>query len=79
MNGTPIDAIAANNDEMAIGAVMALSQAKNKKVLVAGIDGTPDGVKFVQNGNMALTIFQDARGKAIGSVRVARALLDKNH
>ncbi|ORM71752.1 substrate-binding domain-containing protein [Pantoea rwandensis] len=77
LNGTPIDAIAANNDEMAIGAVMALNQAKNTKVLVAGIDGTPDGVKFVQNGGMALTIFQDARGQATGSVKVARALLDK--
>lgn len=77
LNGTPIDAIAANNDEMAIGAIMALNQANNKKVLVAGIDGTPDGVKFVQNGSMALTIFQDARGQATGSVKVARALLDK--
>jgi ribose transport system substrate-binding protein len=77
LNGTPIDAIAANNDEMAIGAVMALSQANNKKVMVAGIDGTPDGVKFVQNGGMALTIFQDARGQATGSVKVAHALLDK--
>lgn len=28
LNGTPIDAIAANNDEMAIGAIMALKQAK---------------------------------------------------
>ncbi len=77
LNGTPIDAIVANNDEMAIGAIMALSQANNKKVLVAGIDGTPDGVKFVQNGSMALTIFQDARGQATGSVKVTRALLDK--
>lgn len=77
LNGTPIDAIAANNDEMAIGAVIALNQAKNKKVLVAGIDGTPDGVKFVQNGGIALTIFQDARGQATGSVKVVRALIDK--
>ncbi len=28
LNGVPIDAIAANNDEMAIGAIMALKQAK---------------------------------------------------
>lgn len=77
LNGSPIDAIAANNDEMAIGAIMALSQAKNSKILVAGIDGTPDGVKFVQNGRMTLTIFQDARGQATGAVNVTRALLDK--
>lgn len=77
LNGTPINAIAANNDEMAIGAIMALNQAGNKNILVAGIDGTPDGVKFVQSGRMTLTIFQDARGQATGAVKVARALLDK--
>ena len=77
LNGTPINAIAANNDEMTIGAIMALNQAGNKNILVAGIDGTPDGVKFVQSGRMTLTIFQDARGQATGAVKVARALLDK--
>jgi ribose transport system substrate-binding protein len=77
LNGTPINAIAANNDEMAIGAIMALNQAGNKDILVAGIDGTPDGVKFVQSGRMTLTIFQDARGQATGAVKVTRALLDK--
>ncbi|QUY50596.1 substrate-binding domain-containing protein [Serratia plymuthica] len=77
LNGRPIDAIAANNDEMAIGAIMALNQAKNKSVLVAGIDGTPDGLQFIKNGGMVLTIFQDAKGQAIGAVQVTRALLEK--
>jgi ribose transport system substrate-binding protein len=53
LNQRPIDAIAANNDEMAIGAIMVLNQAKNEKILVAGIDGTPDGQQFVKNGKMA--------------------------
>lgn len=30
LNGTPINAVVANNDEMAIGAIMALNQAKKK-------------------------------------------------
>lgn len=77
LNQRPIDAIAANNDEMAIGAIMALSQAKNSKILVAGIDGTPDGQQFIKNGKMALTIFQDAKGQATGAVQVTKALLDK--
>lgn len=77
LNQRPIDAIAANNDEMAIGAIMALSQAKNEKILVAGIDGTPDGQQFIKNSKMALTIFQDARGQATGAVQVTKALLDK--
>lgn len=77
LNGRPIDAIAANNDEMAIGAIMALNQAKNKSILVAGIDGTPDGQQFIKNGSMALTIFQDAKGQATGAVQVTQALLEK--
>lgn len=77
LNQRPIDAIAANNDEMAIGAVMALSQAKNSSIRVAGIDGTPDGQQFVKTGKMALTIFQDARGQATGAVQVTQALLQK--
>lgn len=77
LNQRPIDAIAANNDEMAIGAIMALNQAKNSHILVAGIDGTPDGQQFVKNGKMTLTIFQDAKGQATGAVKVVKALLDK--
>lgn len=77
LNQRPIDAIAANNDEMAIGAIMALNQAKNEKILVAGIDGTPDGLQFVKSGKMALTIFQDAKGQATGAVQVTKALLNK--
>lgn len=77
LNQRPIDAIAANNDEMAIGAIMALNQAKNEKILVAGIDGTPDGQQFVKNGKMTLTIFQDAKGQATGAVQVTKAVLEK--
>ena len=77
LNGTPIDAIAANNDEMAIGAIMALKQAKKEHVLVAGIDGTPDGLQFIKSGDMAVTIFQDAKGQATGAVQVTKAMLDK--
>lgn len=70
-DGNDINAIVANNDEMAIGAIMALDQLKKKDVLVAGIDGTPDGLQFIKNGKMAVTIFQDAKAQAIGAVNVA--------
>ena len=44
--GLAVDAIAANNDEMAIGAIMALQQAGSPpgKILVGGIDATPDAL-----------------------------------
>lgn len=77
LNGTPINAIVANNDEMAIGAIMALNQAKQKDVLVAGIDGTPDGLQFIKNGEMIVTVFQDAKGQATGAVKVTHEMLEK--
>ncbi|ORM71139.1 substrate-binding domain-containing protein [Pantoea rwandensis] len=75
-DGNDINAIVANNDEMAIGAIMALEQLNKKGVLVAGIDGTPDGLQFIKNGKMAVTIFQDAKGQAIGAVNVASDMLE---
>ena len=74
-DGNDINAIIANNDEMAIGAIMALDQLKKNNVLVAGIDGTPDGLQFIKNGKMAVTILQDAKGQATGAVDVAYDML----
>jgi inositol transport system substrate-binding protein len=44
--GTQIDAVIANNDEMAIGAILALQQAGKdpKKVVIAVIDATADAL-----------------------------------
>lgn len=78
-DGNDINAIVANNDEMAIGAIMALDQLKKTNILVAGIDGTPDGLQFIKNGKMAVTIFQDAAGQAVGAVNVASDMLDGKH
>lgn len=50
LSGQQIDAIASNNDEMAIGAILALKQAKKTGVLVAGVDGTPDALEFIKKG-----------------------------
>lgn len=61
--GDRFDAIAANNDEMALGAAMALEAANvpRGKILVCGVDGTPDGIAALKNGSLALTLLQDAR------------------
>lgn len=76
-NGEPIDIIAANNDEMAIGAIMALQQAgkKDSKVLIGGIDATPDGLKALSSGKMQVTVFQDAVGQGKASVDVAQRMM----
>ncbi|NWA24970.1 substrate-binding domain-containing protein [Pseudomonas gingeri] len=75
-SGLDFSIIAANNDEMAIGAIMGLEKAgKNAKdYWVGGIDGTPDGLKLMADGKMAVSVFQDAIGQANGAVEVALRL-----
>ncbi|AGO54779.1 rhizopine-binding protein MocB [Serratia plymuthica 4Rx13] len=76
-NGESIDIVAANNDEMAIGAIMALQQAgkRDSKVLIGGIDATPDGLKALSSGKMQVTVFQDAVGQGKASVDVAQRMI----
>lgn len=71
--GRKFDAVVSNNDEMAIGAAMALQQAGIDKgsVLIAGVDGTPDGLNAVKKGSLAVSVFQDAKGQADGSIDTA--------
>lgn len=65
-----VQAIFAQNDEMALGALRAIGAA-NKKVLVVGFDGTDDGVKAVKSGKLAATIAQQP--ELIGSLGVEAA------
>ena len=71
--GTKIDAVAANNDEMAIGAILALQQAgKDPKILViGGIDATQDALREMERGNLAVTVFQDPKAQGKGAVETA--------
>lgn len=74
--GREFNAVLANNDEMAIGASMALRSAGKEKgsVLIAGVDGTPDGLNAITKGDMTVSAFQDAKGQALGSVEAARKM-----
>ena len=71
--GDDIQAIASNNDEMAIGALQALGKNPNH-ILIAGVDGTPDALQMLKNGKMVATVFQDASGQGAGAVRAAVSL-----
>ncbi|KJH86632.1 MULTISPECIES: sugar ABC transporter substrate-binding protein [Pseudomonas] len=77
--GRDFNAVVSNNDEMAIGAAMALKQAGTKKgsVLIAGVDGTPDGLNAIKKGEMAVSVFQDAKGQADGSIDTAVKMVKK--
>ncbi|VEI57285.1 D-ribose-binding periplasmic protein RbsB-1 [Pasteurella multocida] len=65
-----VQAVFAQNDEMALGALRAI-KAANKNVLVVGFDGTEDGVKAVQTGKMAATIAQQP--ELIGALGIEAA------
>ncbi len=57
--GTPLAAIVANNDDMALGAVKAVKDAKLEgKILIIGLDATPNGLAAVKEGSMAATLSQ---------------------
>ncbi|QDD89898.1 sugar ABC transporter substrate-binding protein [Pseudomonas oryzihabitans] len=73
-SGRQIDAVASNNDEMAIGAAMALRQAgkqPGKDVFIGGVDGTPDGLAALQRGLLTVTVFHDAKGQGRAAIENA--------
>ena len=53
-----IEAVFAQNDEMALGALKALQDANMDNVLVVGFDATDDAVASVNKGEMSATIAQ---------------------
>ena len=74
--GTPYDAVIANNDEMAIGAIQAMKAAgvDMSTMIVGGIDATQDALVAMQAGDLDVTVFQDAAGQGAGAVNAAIAL-----
>lgn len=72
------DMICANNDEMALGAINALKAAnKLDRVKVGGIDATKDALVAMAAGDLAATVFQDAKGQGSGALDAAVKLVGK--
>jgi inositol transport system substrate-binding protein len=77
-SGEKIDAIVANNDEMAIGAVLVLEEKKMKdKVIVTGVDATSDAMKFISDKRLDMTVFQNGGAQGRGAVQTALKLINK--
>lgn len=69
-------AVVANDDEMAIGAIQSLKQARLlSKTIVAGIDATPDALAAMKAGELRATVFQNAPAQGRGAVDTALKLL----
>ncbi|ADL69220.1 ribose ABC transporter substrate-binding protein RbsB [Thermoanaerobacterium thermosaccharolyticum] len=66
-----IDAVFAQNDEMALGAIKAIKGANRQGILVVGFDGTADGLNAIKNGQMTATIAQQP--ELIGTLGVDTA------
>ena len=80
LSGKKIDAVAANADEMAIGAAMAINQAgmrSGKDILVGGSDGGLAGLEAIKKDQLLVTVYQDNKGQAIGSIDLALKMIRK--
>ncbi|AVX30325.1 monosaccharide ABC transporter substrate-binding protein, CUT2 family [Carboxydocella thermautotrophica] len=53
-----VKGVFASNDEMALGAVRALKQAKKTDVVVVGFDGSPDALKSIKAGELSGSVAQ---------------------
>jgi methyl-galactoside transport system substrate-binding protein len=77
-NGNKIEAVFANNDDMALGAIEALKAAgyfkNNKYVPVVGVDATAPGIQAIQDGTMLGTVLNDAKNQGIATFKLSYVL-----
>lgn len=77
-HGANIQAVFAQNDEMGMGALLALERAGLKdKVVLASIDAIADALQAVKAGRLDATVFQDAKGQGRTAVDVALKIAKK--
>ena len=75
-----IEAVIANNDEMALGAVEALKANDYNKgdmsmyIPVVGVDANASALEAMRNGELLGTVLNDADNQGISAVRLAAAL-----
>ncbi|EHA14719.1 sugar ABC transporter substrate-binding protein [Halomonas sp. HAL1] len=77
-SGLEFDAVIANNDEMAIGAIQALKNIgyDMDDVIVAGIDATSDALSAMQAGELDITVFQNGPAQGEGAVNTLNRLIE---
>lgn len=73
--GNDLNAILANNDEMALGALMACQNADREDILILGVDAIPDALDSIEEDGLTATVLQDAVGQGKGAVEAAHKAL----
>jgi inositol transport system substrate-binding protein len=77
-SGQEIDGVAANNDEMALGALQAIKAARKiDKIPEGGTDGTHDALESMNKGELNNTVFQDPVAQGEEAVNAAYLLVKK--
>lgn len=66
-----VQAVFAQNDEMALGAMRAIQTSGLTNILIVGFDGTDDGIRAVERGRISATVAQQP--ELIGSIGVETA------
>ncbi|GAA0135456.1 galactose/glucose ABC transporter substrate-binding protein MglB [Paenibacillus sp. YSY-4.3] len=77
-NGDKIEAVLANNDDMALGAIEALKAAGyftgDKYIPVVGVDATAPALQALEQGTMLGTVLNDAQNQGKAAVTLATKL-----
>jgi len=72
--GDNINAILANNDEMALGAVQAIESTGREDIIVMGVDAISDALSAISEGRLDGTAFQDAEGQGGTAISILDGL-----
>lgn len=71
-SGKNINVVACENDEMAIGALMAIEETgKLGEITVGGIDATREALNYLKNGKLAVTVSQNLSGQSKEVIDIA--------
>lgn len=75
--GLEFEAVIANGDESAIGAIQAMRAGGRdpQPVVVAGINGTRDALASMKAGDLDVTVFQNADGQGRGAIDTAMKIV----
>ena len=77
-SGVKFDAIIANDDTMALGAIDALEAAgiNPEKTVVVGIDATEAGVRAILDGKLAMTVYINRKARAATAIKAMDNMLN---
>lgn len=74
--GRPVDCVAANNDDMALGAVTACEEAgmDTDSILFLGVDASTGGCEAISEGRMDFTVYQPMSAQITAAIEAAERL-----